>query len=391
MATNQLEIRADPTSVFNVLADGGNYAGWVVGAKAIPDVDDSFPAVGSSFRTRVRNGFRGIDGITEVLAVDPPRSLRLRATVGHVAEAEITFELEPIDTGTLVTMHEEPVGDRPMSVIGRHTGPLLRVRNAETLWRLKSVVEERSGHGRVEASVGAATLPGPLATFTARLFASAAVLRGDRGLHPRGQVLSGDALVHTAGSILARADSAPVVVRLSRGIGLPHPLPDFNGVAIRFLDAHGAGLHQDLLLAAASGRPVLRHVIRPVRSFRHSGYSSVLPFRDEGGALRLFRCGPIPLGALGDVASCLPLVLELSVGTPLGRWVPAATLTLHGLASGAHSNTRYDPWNTGTALTPVGLLNRLRAPAYAASRGASAVGPPNATEAVSGSAGAENG
>lgn len=382
MVTNRLDIRATPDEVFDVLADGWNYAAWVVGAKTIPHVDPGFPAAGSCFQNRVRNGFRGIDGVTEVVTANRPRTLRLRASVGRVAAADISFELEPISGGTSVTMHESPIGDRPFSVIGRRSAPLLRVRNAECLWRLKCVVEERSEHGQVEASVRAASLPGPLATLTARFFAAAAVLRGDRGLHPRGEVLLGTAVIHPAGTVLARSGSPAIAVRLSRGIGLPHPLPDFNGIAIRFLDAHGTGRHQDLLLTTASGRPILRHVIRPARSFRRSGYSSLLPYRQEDGSLRLFRCEPVPADALEDLADCLPLVLELGAATPLGAWEPAATLTLDELASEPLDGIRYDPWNTSAMLTPAGLLNRLRAPAYAASRGTTSVGPPCSANAA---------
>lgn len=382
MVTNQLDIRATPDEVFEVLADGWNYTAWVVGAKAITHVDAAFPLVGSRFGNRVRNGFRGIDGVTEVVASDRPRTLRLRASVGQVADADISFALRPIAGGTLVTMHEVPVGDRPFSVIGRWTSPLLRVRNAETLWRLKSVVEERSGREHVEPSVGATSLPGPLATFTARFFAAATVLRGRRGLHPRGELLRGTAIIHPAGAVLGPVGPAAVAVRLSRGIGLPYPLPDFNGIAVRFLDAHGNGLHQDLLLTTASGRPILRHMIHPSRSFASSGYSSVLPYRHHHGGLRVFRCEPIAVETLEDLVDRLPLALELQSATPLGAWERVATLTLDHLASEPPGGIRYDPWNTSAMLTPAGFLNRLRAPAYAASRGATpAVGDPGSPHA----------
>lgn len=176
-------------------------------------------------------------------------------------------------------------------------------------------------------------------------------------------------MLHPAGAALARAAATvPVVARLSRGVGLPHPLPDFNGIAVRFLDAHAAGRHQGLLLTTAASQPVLRHVIHPAPSFRHSGFSSVLPYRDEAGTRRLFRCDPLPVAALGDVHDALPLVLQLRIATLLGPWEPAATVTLTEVASEPPGGVRFDLWHTTTELVPVGLLNRLRAPAYAASR-----------------------
>lgn len=369
MVTNRVDILASPEEVFAVLADAWSYADWVVGTKAVLAVDPGFPCVGTRFRPRVRAGRTDVDGETKVLAADGIRSLHLRASMEDLGDADIAFELEATATGTLLTMHENPVGDKPASVVGRWSDGLLRVRNSETLWRLKSLTEARASRGTVDPVVRAPSVPRQLGNLTARLFATIAVLRGARSLHPRGTLLYGTATLHPAGAALAGVSPVPVAVRLSRGAGLPHPLPDFNGVGIRFLDAHGPGRHQDLLLTAAPGPPVLRHVIRPSRSFTRSGFSSVLPYRDEGGGLRLFRCNPLSVSTLADVPASLPVVLELGMGTLLGPWEPAATVTLTEV-SAAPGDVRFDPWHTSSQLTPTGLLNRLRAPAYIASRAA---------------------
>lgn len=113
-------------------------------------------------------------------------------------------------------------------------------------------------------------VPRWLGTPVERAFGTVARLRGARGLHPQGVAFEGQAEVHPAGVVLAPTGDAEVVVRLSRGIGVPHPAPDFNGVAVRFVDAHGSGRHQDVLLttsfspagAAACDLPVA-HVLGP--------------------------------------------------------------------------------------------------------------------------------
>jgi hypothetical protein len=46
-----------------------------------------------------------------------------------------------------------------------------------------------------------------------------------------------------------------VLVRFSRGAGLPDALPDVLGIAIRIPDADGAGHPQDLMLSTGGGSP----------------------------------------------------------------------------------------------------------------------------------------
>ncbi len=157
--------------------------------------------------------------------------------------------------------------------------------------------------------------------------------------------------------------------RLSRGVGLPHPLPDFNGVALRFLDAHGPSRHQDLLLVAAGSRPGLRHLIVAMPYLTSSGYSTVLPYRTPAGQRRAFRCDPLPIRTVAEAASALPLTIEVLIASLRGAWAPAATVVLTSVLP-SDGRPRFDPWNTGPELVPAGVLNRLRAAAYAGSRAA---------------------
>lgn len=210
-------------------------------------------------------------------------------------------------------------------------------------------------------------LPAVVERATAAVFRWVARARHERGLHPRGALLYGTADLSTLGTMLAGRADPKVVVRLSRRIGLPDPFPDFNGVAVRFVDAHGVGRHQDLLLTSAPGLPVLRQAIRPCRTFGASGFSSVLRYRDRTGRSLIFRIAPLLVDRLEDLGPALPVTLELSAASPFGRWRPLASLHLARLEQDTEV-IRFDPWNTGWALEPTGLLNRLRGPAYAGSR-----------------------
>lgn len=194
--------------------------------------------------------------------------------------------------------------------------------------------------------------------LTAWLFRLLAVVRRGRALHPKGRTFAGSARLEP-GSHLADRRAVDVVVRRSRGAGLPDRWPDFDGVAIRFLDAHGEGRHQDLLLTTTAGAaPVLRHVLRPVRSPRSAGACTILPLRSPHGPL-LFRLDPFD--------DAVPFVLVLRAATPLGRWRTVATIAVDREAPEA-ATTRFDPWTTGPELVPSGLINRLRGAAYAGSR-----------------------
>ncbi|MDP9418809.1 MAG: SRPBCC family protein [Actinomycetota bacterium] len=154
MATNQLDIRASPEEVFGVPADAWSYADWVVGTQEIPGVDAGFPAVGTRFRHRVRAGPATVDGETEVIGADGMCWLSPRASASDLGHADIRFELAPTVTGTEVTMHETPFGSDGAR-LGWLTERMLRLRNAETLWRLKRLVEARTSEPRVEPFVGA--------------------------------------------------------------------------------------------------------------------------------------------------------------------------------------------------------------------------------------------
>lgn len=208
-----------------------------------------------------------------------------------------------------------------------------------------------------------ARLPAPVARATSRVFGGLSRARGTRVFHPRGVAMAGTARMTGLGVRLAGRESADVVVRLSRGLGLRHPLPDFNGVAVKFPDAHGPGRDQDLLLVSALRPPVARHVLVPLPSFGSSGTSTILPYRTPDG-LVLFRTDPVP-----HLDVDLPVRIRLQAASLLGPWEPIGELVLVRRLSDATSReVSFDPWNTGDDVVPAGILNRLRRPAYAGSR-----------------------
>ncbi|HET9655353.1 MAG TPA: SRPBCC family protein, partial [Kineosporiaceae bacterium] len=108
-------------AVFQVLADGWSYAGWVVGASAIRDVDPGWPRLGA----RIHHSFGVwplvLDDITSVVEVDRPRRLALQARAWPMGEAAVVIEVLPDEDGCRVRMSEKATRG-----IGRALPPVLR-------------------------------------------------------------------------------------------------------------------------------------------------------------------------------------------------------------------------------------------------------------------------
>jgi uncharacterized protein YndB with AHSA1/START domain len=141
MATNHIQIAVTPDAVFAALANAANYGDWVVGSDVIRDADPEWPKVGSRFHHRVGVGPLKLNDHTEVLDVDPPHRLVMHARARPLGTAEVSMQLTERDGGTLVTM-TETAGDRlSRLMLNRLTDPLIRLRNAESLRRLKRIAE----------------------------------------------------------------------------------------------------------------------------------------------------------------------------------------------------------------------------------------------------------
>lgn len=182
-------------------------------------------------------------------------------------------------------------------------------------------------------------------------FEVASAIRRKKVFHPHGVVH--EAAVTVTDALLAPPGEHRAIVRLSRGIGLRRPLPDILGMAIRILDAHGDGRHQDLLLVTSADLPVARFALLPAIDFDGHAYSSVLPYETPEG-LRL-------IGGRLDVGRA-----QITIASPAGRSRRLATVELGERYSGPEP--RFDPANTGPGLRPAGFLNRLREYAYSASQ-----------------------
>ncbi|HJQ04368.1 MAG TPA: hypothetical protein VJ872_02915 [Nocardioides sp.] len=153
-----------------------------------------------------------------------------------------------------------------------------------------------------------------LSTLTA---ATAALSGRDKPLHPRGVLTSGTLVrpgtTRPCGvSWLDERGTDPVLVRTSRAIGLPAPLPDVAGLAVRV--PSGAGF-ADLLLASTGWNLLGRHVLVPAVR-RRQPLTTLLPYRTA--------IGPVVIGARPTGSD----TLRLSWARVGHRWNALGTLTL---------------------------------------------------------------
>jgi hypothetical protein len=195
------------------------------------------------------------------------------------------------------------------------------------------------------------------------LFAGLARVRHAKGLHPHGPAFAARLIIDGApwapadSTILTQPGEHAAVLRFSRALGLPAPLPDLLGAGLRVLDAYAPGRHQDILLTSTVDRPVLRRVFLPARSFRARPYGSGVSYR--AGAER-FRLGLVPEPDRTFALAC-------STGGPFRR---VGRVELCGRLPRPAEALRLHPYNCGGGLEPVGVLNRLRDYAYPLSQAA---------------------
>jgi hypothetical protein len=191
--------------------------------------------------------------------------------------------------------------------------------------------------------------------------------RQGKPMHPRGVVFGG-LLERGTGRApvgvpwLDEPARDGVVVRLSRGAGLPAPLPDLLGLAVRIPDGP-----VDLLLSTTATGPLVR-LLPLLRRDAAAAYTSIMGYRSDAGTLRL--------AALPDDGSARRFTLAAARGQ--GPWRPFGRLALTAPAQPLDPDVRFDAVrNPPHGLVPDGPLARFRAPAYAAARRGRDAAPPS--------------
>ena len=183
---------------------------------------------------------------------------------------------------------------------------------------------------------------------------AASAVRGERIIHAKGTAFAGELTLLPAADALGvplgrGSRTRPVLVRFSRGAGLPDALPDVLGIAVRIPNADGAGHPQDLMLSTGGGSPLLRRMLVPRRDYRGSTYTSLISYEVGGRDLlvaALPDSGMFLLATASGTSAWEPFA-RLAVGEPL----PAATQRLGqalgvsaGGAADLHPHVRPISW-----------------------------------------------
>jgi hypothetical protein len=140
-------IAAPPSEVFDVITDPTTYPTWLVGAVRIRDVDPTWPQVGSAFRHLVGVPPLVVIGSTTSYGLVDEALLHLRAGLGPLGAADISFRLQPGDDGDTVLELVERFVAGPAGWTWRLLHPVVAAlvwgRNTVSLEALSQVVEGR--------------------------------------------------------------------------------------------------------------------------------------------------------------------------------------------------------------------------------------------------------
>ena len=142
MSVNEIEVEAPPSAVWAVLADPPTYEEWVVGNKEIRAHDPKWPGPGTEFHHKVGFGPVAVKDKTVSMEAVTSRRLVMNVRAFPAGQGVVTFDLTEAGEGTHVRMEELPAGG-PIKRLWPALVPLVKVRNAETLRRLRRLAERR--------------------------------------------------------------------------------------------------------------------------------------------------------------------------------------------------------------------------------------------------------
>ena len=200
--------------------------------------------------------------------------------------------------------------------------------------------------------------------------AALARVRQAKPMHPRGVLF--DALLQRRGLAcgvdwLDTTGADDVLVRFSRGAGLPRRLPDLLGFALRLPGERPV----DLLLSSTGQGRWSRRLPVPRRDAATT-YGSIMAYRSTAGPVWL---AAVPQGAAlpsdreGLAVAGPGRVMILSAAVGRGPWERFGSVTLRAVTDPNDPPLHFDAvLHAPPGLAADGPLARFRGPAYAAAR-----------------------
>jgi uncharacterized protein YndB with AHSA1/START domain len=143
--TVERDIPVPRRRVWDVLADGWSYSGWVVGNSRIRAVDTTWPAAGSRILHSIGTWPATINDETVVERSVSGEELVLLAKTRPAAEARVTIRLvDSSDGGCRVSMTEVAVSVPLRWIPDRLQLLGAAPRNRECLWRLAMIAQQNT-------------------------------------------------------------------------------------------------------------------------------------------------------------------------------------------------------------------------------------------------------
>ena len=137
------DVDATPERVWDVLANGWTYSGWVVGNSRTRAVSKKWPAPGTRILHSIGAWPAVINDETVVETCTPQEELVLFARVRPATEALVTLRLSDTAGGCRIAMSETAVSG-PLSWLPQALqAAAFAPRNRECLWRLAKIAEKR--------------------------------------------------------------------------------------------------------------------------------------------------------------------------------------------------------------------------------------------------------
>jgi len=144
MAVRHRLIHAAPGVVWAVLADGTQYAQWVVGTARSQPVRGQWPQPHAALRYQVRLGPLHLSNETVVRHCQEGVSLELEAHAGALGTARIAIELRPWGEDCLVIVDEHPLQGAGGRLHNVGFEALIQLRHRAMLARLARLCESRA-------------------------------------------------------------------------------------------------------------------------------------------------------------------------------------------------------------------------------------------------------
>jgi len=202
-------------------------------------------------------------------------------------------------------------------------------------------------------------------------------VRNRRVFHPLGVLAHGHVKRVAPSGVGLPIESADVLARVSKAIGIPGGLPDSIGLAWR-MPPRGSGARPwDVLMVSAGSGLLTRFALRPTTSWTGTTLSTLMPLRRADGwwwltaTIRTTLGGRLSLDAVRDAVNSDGMVFDIQQAHGRGPFEPLAELTLRGvIPTDAEHDVSFDPARNTPPDAGLGpqWLTRLRERAYLRSR-----------------------